>query len=73
MNQFKKVFKSKHSSLKKKGMEVTHTCNICRQRYIQRTRFDRFCKPCRDNNELYRFAELDNYPIDNNNNVSLVD
>lgn len=72
MNQFKKSFEFKHSSFKKRRMEVTHICNICRHRYIQRTRFDRFCKPCRDNNELYRFAELDNYSL-GDNNVSLVD
>lgn len=32
-------------------------CNICGDKFMQSTKFDRFCDSCRSDNELYRHAE----------------
>lgn len=32
-------------------------CNLCNERFLPRTVFERYCKKCRENNELFKFSE----------------
>jgi hypothetical protein len=33
-------------------------CNICGAVFRERSRFDRYCEYCRNDDEMYRFADL---------------
>jgi hypothetical protein len=32
-------------------------CNICEEEFIPKTKFDRFCRSCKEHSERYHFAE----------------
>lgn len=32
-------------------------CNLCKQTYVARSKFARFCDDCKEHNELYHFSE----------------
>jgi hypothetical protein len=52
-----KEFRMNSNDLKKRSPSFIR-CNLCQRSYRARSRYDRFCKNCRDNQfELLRFAD----------------
>jgi hypothetical protein len=39
----------------------TKVCNICGADFVHKSRFDRFCDDCRDDDELYHSVEWATY------------
>ncbi len=36
---------------------LARKCNICGTRFNAHSRFERYCEACREDNELYRYAD----------------
>lgn len=41
----------------RKSKPEIHSCNLCRQTFEAKNRYQLFCEKCRSENELFRFSE----------------